>query len=319
MNVYLALANEAGGYVFKNVNIEQLMNVYLAGYSTPWGGEVARQAEKEIMDIYLAGASSGNNNYLWKEYSENPDKAMGIFLAGTHSRPFVLENKDKIFVLESFYYIKEWMFPYIKNHWNFMLDSGAFTFMSDSKNGQGVNWDEYTERYADLINELNIDLFIELDIDSVVGIKEVERLRNKLEKLTNKKSIPVWHRSRGKDYWFKMCEEYDYVAIGGIVTGEIKRNDHHVFRYLISEARKRNTKVHGLGFTTQNGLKTLRFESVDSTAWIYGNRGGFLYKFNGEDILKIKAPQGKRLKARQVAIYNFKEWVKFQKYAINNL
>jgi len=271
------------------------------------------------MEIYLAGASSGNNNYLWKEYSENPDKVMEIFLAGTYSRPFVLENKDKIFVLESFYYIKEWMFPYIKNHWHFMLDSGAFTFMSDNKNDRGINWDEYTERYADLINKLDIDLFIELDIDVVVGIKEVERLRNKLEKLTNKKSIPVWHKSRGKDYWFKMCDEYDYVAIGGIVTGEIKRNDHHVFRYLINEARKRNTKVHGLGFTTQNGLKTLRFESVDSTAWIYGNRGGFLYKFNGEDILKIKVPQGKRLKARQVAIHNFKEWVKFQKYAINNL
>jgi len=29
--------------------------------------------------------------------------------------------------------------------------------------------------------------------------------------------------------------------------------------------------------------------------------------------------KGKKLKARQVAIYNFKEWVKFQKYAINNL
>ena len=37
------------------------------------------------MEIYLAGASSGNNNYLWKEYSENPDKAMEIFLAGTNA------------------------------------------------------------------------------------------------------------------------------------------------------------------------------------------------------------------------------------------
>lgn len=292
------------------------------------------------MEIYLAGASSGNNNYLWKEYSENPDKAMEIFLAGTCSRPFVLENKDmnvylvqgdrntyinkrhdiignKIFVLESFYYIKEWMFPYIKNHWHFMLDSGAFTFMSDNKSGHGVNWDEYTERYADLINKLNIDLFIELDIDSVVGIKEVERLRNKLEKLTNKRSIPVWHKSRGKDYWFKMCDEYDYVAIGASGSNDSKwtRKNPAIFNYFVEYANKKNIKVHGLGFTSFDMMKKIKLYSVDSTAWIYGNRGGFLYKFNGEDMLKIQAPKGKRLKSRQVAIHNFKEWVKFQKYA----
>ena len=59
----------------------------------------------------------------------------------------------------------------------------------NGKNTNNVDWDEYIESYAEFINNHNIKLFMELDIDSVVGIKEVERLRNKLERLTNKQCI----------------------------------------------------------------------------------------------------------------------------------
>jgi hypothetical protein len=210
------------------------------------------------------------------------------------------------------------MIPYIKNHWNFLLDSGAFTFLADKKNSNGINWDDYIVRYAKFINDHDIKLFFELDIDPVVGIKEVERLRVKLEKLTGKKCIPVWHKSRGLEYWKQMCKDYDYVAVGGIVTKEI--TDYNIFYPLLQIARQNNTKVHGLGFTGLNGdLEKYKFYSVDSTAWIYGNRGGFLYHFNGKTLIKQKKPEGTRLKAKDVAIHNFKEWVKFQRHAKVNL
>ena len=73
----------------------------------------------------------------------------------------------KPYILESFYYIDadtERLLPYFGD---FMLDSGAFIFMMDSKTA--VNWDEYLERYADFINRNRIDKFFELDIDVVVG------------------------------------------------------------------------------------------------------------------------------------------------------
>lgn len=295
------------------------------------------------MDIYLAGAATGNNNWIWKRFQEEPEKAMEVFLsaphsnemkaamdiylAGSYSRPFVNEEPrkqedalDKIFVLESFYYISDWMLPYIKNHWTFMLDSGAFTFMNSAGKSQ-IDWDEYLERYAEFVKKNDIKLFFELDIDSIVGIKEVERLRFKLEQITGKQSIPVWHKSRGLKYWDKMAENYDYISIGGIVSREIKKNEYHVFHELIRRAKRINPKVriHGLGFTNIQGMKKYKFDSVDSTAWIYGNRGGFLYKFNGQEMTKIDKPKGKRLKARVAAIHNFTEWVKFQKYAKSNL
>ena len=194
----------------------------------------------------------------------------------------------------------------------FMLDSGAFTFMSNAK--ITTDWDRYVQEYAEYILKHDIKLFFELDIDSVVGISEVEKLRNKLELLTRRKSIPVWHKSRGKQYWLDMCKEYNYVAIGGIVSGEIKRSEFNVFPWFIKTAHDSNAKIHALGFTNLKGLQTYRFDSIDSTAWLYGNRGGYLYKFDGKTIKKIDKPAGTKLKSRAVAAHNFNEWVKFGKY-----
>ena len=318
----MALANAGGGYVW---NTKEGINA---------------------MKIFLAGAATGNNNAIWRDNSNTPEKPMKLFLAGAqgwgkyahedHQKDMKVYlaslkghedavkastyDTQKICVLESFYYMKDWMKPYIRDHWDFLLDSGAFTFMNDKKNSTGVNWDAYLTRYISFINEMNIDKFFELDIDSVVGLKKVEELRDRLEAETGKKSIPVWHKSRGKEYWFKMCEEYDYVAIGGMASNVgYKDKVEAVFPWFLAEARKRNTKVHALGYTSLAGMERYKFHSVDSTAWIYGNRGGFLYQFNGRTLLKIDKPKGTRLKSRAVAINNFKEWVKFQQYALTNL
>jgi hypothetical protein len=189
--------------------------------------------------------------------------------------------------------------------------------MNGIKKGK-PNFDTYVESYAAFINKYDIKLFFELDIDAIVGIKEVERLRNKLEVLTNKKCIPVWHKSRGLEYWKKMTEQYDYVAIGGIVTKEIEKKDYNIFLYLLKIAKENNCLVHGLGFTKFEGMKKYKFHSVDSTAWLFGNRGGFLYQFENGNINKI-APKGMRLKPKQAAIHNFNEWIKFANYAEDNL
>lgn len=283
------------------------------------------------MNLYLAGtASAGNNSYIWKNdpkramelflsapHSNNMREGMDLYLAGTHAESNRANAEgdfaQKIFVLESFFYVADWMIPYIRNHWSFMLDSGAFTFMQNSK--KTADWDEYVERYAKFVLENDIELFFELDIDSVVGIKKVEQLRERLHRLTNRVCIPVWHRSRGLDYWISMCKHYDYVAIGGIVSGEIKKNEFPIFYKLLKIAREHDCKVHGLGFTNIDGLRKYKFDSVDSTAWIYGNMSGYIYQFNGKEIIKSRVPEGMRLNSKAAAIHNFREWVKFQRYA----
>lgn len=284
------------------------------------------------VQIYLAGGVTGNLSAFWKEF-------MNIYLAGCYSRDYCLIQAMQKFlsktgevvkecqqvreweglsILETFYYLQNnKTFPkMIKDFGSFLLDSGAFTFMSNA--GNIVDFDRYVEDYAAFINNWNIERFFELDIDSVVGLKEVERLRSKLERLTGKQPIPVWHLNRGKDYFLKMCDAYPYVALGGIVTKEIPMKKYEaLFPWFIQQAHKRGTKIHGLGYTNLKGLHKYRFDSVDSTAWLYGNRGGFVYQFNMKKGLmeQISVPQGMKMKSKEAAVYNFNEWVRFQKYA----
>ena len=115
-------------------------------------------------------------------------------------------NEDSI-LLESFYYVQEWQIPIITKCKFFLLDSGAFTFMNNSKTK--VNWKEYIDRYIKFINDYDIKYFFELDVDSVLGYENVKKIRHYIEQKTGKKAIPVWHKARGKDEFLKLCDEYN--------------------------------------------------------------------------------------------------------------
>ena len=202
-----------------------------------------------------------------------------------------------------------------------MLDSGAFTAIQGNADGS-IDWEHYTEEYAEFINHNKIEKFFELDIDSIVGLKEVERLRGKLERLTGRQPIPVWHKNRGIEYYKYMIKNYPYVALGGIAIKEIPRNSFEkAFPWFIDKAHEAGVKIHGLGYTNIKGLHFYHFDSVDSTAWLYGNRGGYLYLFNEVTGLleQIDKSPGMRLKSTEAALHNYHEWQKFQQYAIKYL
>lgn len=191
-------------------------------------------------------------------------------------------QKHRPYILESFYYADETTEKLIPFFGDFLLDSGAFTFMQNSK--KAVEWEEYIERYAAFINRNNVEKYFELDIDSVVGYDKVFEYRKKLEKLTNRQTIPVWHKSRGAAEYKRHCEEYPYVAIGGYVIKELKPKDFAAFPAMIKLAHDNGAKVHCLGFTALDLLPKYHFDSVDSTAWTTGNRFGYVYEFNGRTI-----------------------------------
>ena len=250
------------------------------------------------MDLYLAGQAP------WKE-------------SGLYDNSI---QQHSPFILESFYYADEWTEKMIPVFGKFLLDSGAFTMMMNSSKAGGVNWDEYVDRYADFIVRNKVERFFELDIDKIVGYERVLALRRRLEKKAGRQCIPVWHRSRGKEKFLRMCADYKYVAIGGIVSKEITPDCYKYFPWFINEAHKRGAKIHGLGFTAMADLPKYHFDSVDSTAWTTGNRFGMVYKFDGCTMVKIKKGDGQCLKdSRAVAIHNFNEWVKFQKWAMMHL
>ena len=259
---------------------------------------------------------------------------MRLFLAGYEANPYIELFEDKsFFVLGSFYYLrkskKDYLnsyIDYIKNISNdFILDSGAFSMLNANKSLENFikDLDKYVNDYIEFINKNDIKHYIELDIDSLIGYEEVKKIRAKLEKETNKKCIPVWHLSRGLDEFIKHTQEYDYIAIGGIVTKEIKKKDYNkLFPALLKIAKKNNCKVHGLGFTSVECEK-YDFYSVDSTSWSSCARYARIYSFNTKTkemksklISKTHRVDQKGDKYTKFLKISLKEWIKYQTYLL---
>lgn len=245
----------------------------------------------------------------------------GIFIDKTIGQGTII-SKHKPFILDTFAHIKSDDAKLIPYYGDYLLDSGAFTFMGgfDYTNKQGeTDFDEYIERYADFIAKNKIEKFFELDVDVCVGYEKVKRYRSALERQTNKQPIPVWHSARGKDDFIRCCDEYPYVALGGIVGGEWNTRAEKYIPWFIHEAHKRGAKIHGLGFTKLKQLQSFHFDSVDSTTWI-NNKYGELHLFDGNTIRKIAKPKGYRIQsAKDAALNNYTEWIKFQKWALTHL
>ena len=252
---------------------------------------------------------------------------MNIYLAGVYNFYNYLFNDEEIVALtkkvkpnflESYYYIRGKDITKLLNLCsNFLLDSGAFTLRQNSKDS--VNWVEYIKEYASFINKYDIKYFFELDIDNLVGYEKVKEYRKLLENLTGKKCIPVWHPSRGFEEFTEMCKEYDYVSIGGIAGAkkDIEQKYKMIFPNLITEAHKYNCMIHGLGCTSLTKIQEWKFDSVDSTSWLAGQRFGILYRFEGDKMTKKSPPKGKKLAIdfRQSVKLTYTEWLKYIKYA----
>lgn len=240
---------------------------------------------------------------------------MKLFIAGTAGEEKLIKKCTPLYVLESFYYFTPWQTYILQNCKDFLLDSGGFTFITNNKGR--VNFNEYVDKYIKFINEHDIKHFFELDIDTVIGYQEVLQIRKKIEQQTKKKCIPVWHRSRGKEEFKRMCQEYSYVALGGLAIKEIKPKEYDYLHWFTEYAHKNNCKIHGLGFTSAKALK-YNFDTVDSTSWLQARKFGQLNKFDGEKLVKIKTDKRAKKGKPEIHEYNLNEWIKYQKY-LNSL
>lgn len=252
---------------------------------------------------------------------------MIVYLAGFKT----IENTwnkstEDIYLLSSFWEHKNGKYgEYVKQK-KHILDSGAFSAIND-KTGKYKNfdWDSYVKKYIAFIKYTEQKLFFELDIDCIVGLQKVEYYRKQIEDAIGIPPIVCWHANRCADYWIKCCEEYPYVAIGTTTAsnaGKKIRANPKILHWFINHAKRNNAKIHGLGFTSIPWLKELKFDSVDSTKWLYG-KYGYCYPYQNGNIIQLTKKQTNnefnRAKTKELNLYNFEQWVKFQKYAEYNL
>ena len=242
---------------------------------------------------------------------------MKLYIAGIESHINIVQIERPKFVLFSYAHHNAGCLEYIKSiHCkDYIMDSGAFTFMNG---GKQIDFIEYARSYAEYVRDNNIEKYIELDLYNVIGVEETEEIRKLLFQITGRKPIPVFHKSLGLDYFIALIEQFDYIAIGGIVTKHITNKDYKYFEYFIKLAHSNNCKVHGLGLTSQKNIAKYNFDSVDSTTWIRGRFGDIYYYDNGR--MRTYKKKNSRLKdSTKANQFCLNQWIKFQKYAEHNL
>lgn len=242
---------------------------------------------------------------------------MRIFLSGAEAYRYAMDDTQKEkapYLLQTFYDIRNKkendIIKMLGSCEEFILDSGAFTFMNT---GKKVHWKTYVDEYINFINKYDIKNFIELDLDYIKGIEETERIRRYIEIKTGKQTIPVWHgKTRNLQYFKNMCENYDYVALSTMETpkkGVFIHYDNRVLKQLVKIAHSYGTRVHGLGYMSLKELNNpeMRFDSIDASSW-NGSIWGNMTVYKHGIVSKKKAP--KSLSSKDISRNDYNTWIK---------
>lgn len=160
------------------------------------------------------------------------------------------------------------------------IDCGAF-----SASTQGVEID--IEAYAEWCLEHQRHFFVVSSLDSIGDPVATLRNQQRMEAL-GVDALPVFHVGEDLRYLEAYCEQYAYVALGGMVgyTGNI--NNWLAKCFLVGD--KYDTVFHGFGQTREEQLRVFPFFSVDSSSWGMGHRYGMLDLWHPEQAALVSTP-----------------------------
>ena len=158
----------------------------------------------------------------------------------------------------------------MKNKISLFLDSGAFSAWSK---GININIPEYISFIKQ--HEKYIDVYAVLD-----DILDPEKtLKNqKIMEKAGLNPLPCFHFGEPVSYLEYYLNNYDYIALGGMVP--ISSKDLSVwldelFRDFICDSKGMPTcKIHGFGLTSLRLMFRYPWYSTDSTSWVMTSRMG---------------------------------------------
>jgi len=162
-----------------------------------------------------------------------------------------------------------------------MLDSGAFTFLTGVKKSLDIT--KYVRDYGAFVNRLRPDYFIELDIEGIVGVPAYYDYLHRLQDITGRDPLRVFHLTRGMEYYEALCRSQPFFCIGGMIP-RVGENTRVVVGQLITIAHQYGAAVHGLGVTNHSDLMQWPFDSCDSISWLSGACFGNILCFNGRHV-----------------------------------
>lgn len=184
---------------------------------------------------------------------------------------------------------------------DFLIDSGGFQLARKTHERQQLSGDNTLKAYTMWLQFI-LDKYKDI-VKGYVGLDTAdwgESIRNydymRSEGLT---CIPVWKAFWPEEVLDALCQEYDYVAVGGVAFGASKIVLRHIFERVTT--RYPETKLHMLGVGIRGGVafKTYRPYSVDVSTWGVPARYGHDIVFDKDQVLKeVKLPDDLRQKLR---------------------
>jgi hypothetical protein len=153
---------------------------------------------------------------------------------------------------------------------DFFLDSGAFSAYT-----KGVEID--IKEYCDFIKE-HQDIITHYGVLDVIGSAEGTLKNQQYMESKGLKPVPCFHYNEDVKYLQHYIENYDYLALGGMVP--IHTNDllpwlDKIFsNYICDKEGYPKVKIHGFGLTTTVLMLRYPWYSVDSTSWVMTGRFG---------------------------------------------
>lgn len=221
-----------------------------------------------------------------------------------------ISNNANIQLLQSFYKSSNWCCCSITK--DYILDSGCYSFIMDKTKLKGINLRKYVDCYCRFIKRYNVDKYMEMDLDAYLAYKDVCAIRKYIESQCNTKSIPVWHKSRGRKEFTNLIKQYDYIAIGGLAISKPKPEELYIYKDMVREAHQNNCKVHMLGVSNVKILKSVLPDSSDASSWIFSRKINKEHKFINNRIVYLDNVENKS--GIELLCDSFGEWIKYQNY-----
>jgi hypothetical protein len=208
--------------------------------------------------------------YLAASHDPNYNPAVGdlkIYLANTYygnMSSAVERNPNPLRFLTSYYYYEKYDMGTLFGSPQpaLLADSGAF-----SAESQGVSIS--LTGYADWVKKWDhlFDAYANLD---VIGDAEATLVNQRRLEDMGLRPLPVFHVGSPWEYLERYLDEYDYVALGGMVPHAGKTRA--LFPWLIKAFKMlpEGKGYHGFGTTGWKILSAFPWQSVDSSSWASG-------------------------------------------------
>lgn len=209
---------------------------------------------------------------------------MRLYFAGYSSDQGLLKIKEADCLLESYLVFANR--DYVKWHTDrgllgkkLFLDSGAFSAFTLGKTINIAEYCDFIKR-----NQSLLEVYAGLD---VIGDFQKSRTNQEWMEAQGLSPLPCFHFKSPLQELKRMCEKYDYIALGGLVPLALKQKTMTVWLDNCFSIIKHYwpKKIHGFGLNSFDMWTRYPFYSVDSTSWLMGGKFRHIIKFNGEKIL----------------------------------